>query len=552
MKRVRILLRVSSNQQLDADGDLAVQRQLVREYIGRHKDWLLDDKEYFEGSNSGYKNMVSKRDILQEALLDARNNEYDILAAYKDDRIGRRMWEVGAYVMTLKSCNVDIYTVKDGCISPENDDIMGQMMLALRYGNAQKSSSDTGMRVKDTAEKLVREGKFMGGAAPYGYRLIFSGKLSKHGRALHELEIVPEQAALVRKIYALSCYRELGSVKIAGVLNANPSERQMAPGKEWKCGTITGILTNPVYAGYTAYKRRERIDGKYRRKDRGDWILSEKPDPGIRIIEDSLWQLTQEKRKARSARFHPKKQTKESPAPSSVVSRNDGVLLLRDILFCGLCGRKMVNGTRYSYWTLRGTGEKRSRKIPMYRCPAAYNGVPHSQNSQFYADALEKIVLECLADYTGRLLRQEDIALLYRNKLLSQKNTLEIRQQQIQKELRRLTQDIQLLQEHIPEAMTGNYPLPLPELAGALERSRKRKLLSEASYRETKAAIQMIQRDIAAFPAASVSGQKAEPSFPSWAQLFEKSSPEAKRVLVNRLIERIELTKEQIIIRFRG
>ena len=138
-----ILLRVSSSQQLDADGDLTVQRRLVREYIERHKDWRLDDKEYFEGSNSGYKNAVSKRDILQEALTDARNNEYDILAAYKDDRIGRRMWEIGAYVMTLKSCGVDIYTVKDGCISPEDNDIMGQMMLALRYGNAQKSSADT-------------------------------------------------------------------------------------------------------------------------------------------------------------------------------------------------------------------------------------------------------------------------------------------------------------------------------------------------------------------------------------------------------------------------
>lgn len=40
---------------------------------------------------------------------------------------------------------------------------MGQMMLALRYGNAQKSSSDTGMRVKDTAQKLVQQGKFVGG-----------------------------------------------------------------------------------------------------------------------------------------------------------------------------------------------------------------------------------------------------------------------------------------------------------------------------------------------------------------------------------------------------
>ena len=155
MKRVRVLLRVSSNQQLDADGDLDIQRQIDLDYIREHKDWVLDKKEYFEGSNSGYKNAVEKRDILKEILEDAKNGEYDILVVYKDDRVGRRMWEIGSYVMTLKRYGVDIYTVKDGCISPETDDIMGQMVLALRYGNAQKSSSDTGMRVKDTGKKLV-------------------------------------------------------------------------------------------------------------------------------------------------------------------------------------------------------------------------------------------------------------------------------------------------------------------------------------------------------------------------------------------------------------
>ena len=157
-KKVRMLLRVSSNQQLEADGDLSVQRQLVAEYVYQHKDWILDAREYFEGCNSGYKNAVQDRDVLQQALQDAEKREYDILVAYKDDRIGRRMWEIGGYVMQLKSFGVDIYTVKDGCISPENDDIMGQMILALRYGNAQKSSSDTGMRVKDTARKLVQQG----------------------------------------------------------------------------------------------------------------------------------------------------------------------------------------------------------------------------------------------------------------------------------------------------------------------------------------------------------------------------------------------------------
>ena len=71
-KRVRILLRVSSNQQLEADGDLSVQREIVLDYISKQNDWKLDNKEYFEGSNSGYKNAVKDRDVLQEALFDAK------------------------------------------------------------------------------------------------------------------------------------------------------------------------------------------------------------------------------------------------------------------------------------------------------------------------------------------------------------------------------------------------------------------------------------------------------------------------------------------------
>ena len=287
MKRVRMLLRVSSNQQLEADGDLSVQRQLVKDYISGQIDWKLDEKEYFEGSNSGYKNAVADRDVLQEALQDAKAKEYDILVVYKDDRIGRRMWEIGAYVMSLKSFGVDIYTVKDGCISPESDDIMGQMMLALRYGNAQKSSSDTGMRVKDTAQKLVQKGKFMGGKAPYGYKLELSGEVSKHGRALHHLVVVPEQAEVVKYIYELSLHKEYGATKITKILSEHEVYKNRAPRDIWKSGTITSILTNPIYAGYTAYKRRERIDGKYHKLDSKDWVFAEKPDLSMTSMADN-------------------------------------------------------------------------------------------------------------------------------------------------------------------------------------------------------------------------------------------------------------------------
>ena len=298
-KIVRILLRVSSNRQLEADGDLSIQRELVKEYVSRQENWILDTKEYFEGSNSGYKNGLEERATLLETLEDAKKGEYDILAVYKDDRIGRRMWEMGSYIMQLRSFGVAVYSVKDGCISPEQDDIMGQIMLALRYGNAQKSSSDTAMRVRDTAQKMVESGRFVGGKAPYGYELVLSGEISKHGRALHKLQIVSERAEIVQEIYDLYLNNNYGATKIANYLNGRDVYRRMAPNNLWKCSTITSILKNPIYAGYIAYKRRERRNGVYHRLDSNEWIKSKEMNPEIQIIKEDVWNKAQEIREMR-------------------------------------------------------------------------------------------------------------------------------------------------------------------------------------------------------------------------------------------------------------
>ena len=404
-KRVRILLRVSSGQQLESDGDLSVQRQIILEYVKNFPDWILDEKEYFEGGVSGYKNSVADREILQEAYKDAANREYDILVVYKDDRIGRRMWEIGDYVMSLKSLGVDIYTVKDGCISPENNDIMGQMMLALRYGNAQKSSADTGMRVKDTAKKLVQAGKFMGGKPPYGYQLEHSGEISKHGRALKHLVVQPKQSEVVKYIYELSLHKEYGSAKIANILNTEGQYQNLAPNDVWKSGTITSILTNPIYAGYTAYNRRESLNGRRRSLDREEWVLSQKANPDLAIIDEDTWQKVQRKREMRSSKYT--KSLKNQDV--TVIGRNDGMLSLVDVLHCGYCGCKMVNGSKYNYWTIKGTGERRTSKIAIYKCQNAWQGVPHDKTKQYRADMIEPIVYEALAEYIGKLQENDNI-----------------------------------------------------------------------------------------------------------------------------------------------
>lgn len=540
MKRVRMLLRVSSSQQLDADGNLPVQRQLVKEYVDEHDDWILDDKEYFEGSNSGYKNAVADRDVLQEALRDAENSEYDILVAYKDDRIGRRMWEIGAYVMALKNNGVDIYTRKDGCISPESSDIMGQMMLALRYGNAQKSSSDTGMRVKDTAQKLVQQGKFMGGSAPYGYELVLSGEISKHGRALHTLKIVPEQAEVVRHIYSLSLNKEYGSSKIARLLNEDEFYKALAPKDTWKSGTITSILTNPIYAGHVAYKRREHINGKYHRLDSEDWIKATSPNAEIQIIDGDTWNRTQDKRKLRSDKYIKTLEHKNV----KVIRRNDGILSLIDVIYCGYCGCKLTNGTKYSYWIIKDTGEKRASKIPIYRCQTSQAGIPHNMVYQFRADKIEKIIFECLGEYINKLQENDDVMTEIEANKAKERKKAETEVKKLKKELKEITQEIETMQSNIPKAMAGKYPFTVEEIADAIHKHQEKENLQKQLIMEKE---EILKQD----SVNSADWKELKSKFPSWKQIFEKSDSHTQRVLVNKLIERIDVTNEQIFIRFR-
>lgn len=540
MKRVRMLLRVSSNQQLEADGDLSVQRQLVKDYIFSQSDWQLDEKEYFEGSNSGYKNAVADRNILQEALQDAKAKEYDILVVYKDDRIGRRMWEIGAYVMSLKSFGVDIYTVKDGCISPESDDIMGQMMLALRYGNAQKSSSDTGMRVKDTAQKLVQKGKFMGGKAPYGYKLELSGEVSKHGRALHHLVVVPEQAEVVKYIYELSLHKEFGATKISKILNEHEIYKDRAPRDIWKSGTIVSILTNPVYTGYTAYKRRERVDGRYHRLDSKDWIFAEKPDAEIAIIDENMWNQVQDTRKQRADKYIKSLENQNV----TVIRRNSGMLALIDVLHCGYCGRKMTNGSKYNYWTIKDTGERRTSKIAIYKCPNAWNGIPHEKTKQYRADQIEPVVFEALAEYIGKLQENEDVFTQIEENQSRQKAVKQSELDKEQSELENIQQKISVMENNIPNAMTGDYPLSLEELAGIIRKHKELEKKHKRIVEEKKA-------ELDAMKVSMDDWENIRSKIPTWQDVFWNADTTTKRVLVNKLIERIDITKDSVNIRFK-
>ncbi len=540
-KRVRVLLRVSSDQQLESDGDLGVQRKIVREYIERYPDWILDSKEYFEGSNSGYKNSISERDVLQEALKDAENGEYEILAAYKDDRLGRRILEIPTFILQLKSAGVDVYTAADGLLSPKSiDDINGILFLTMRYGMAQKSSSDTGIRVKDTAKQLVREGRFMGGKAPYGYRFALSGKYSKHQRALKHLVIVPEQAEVVKYIYDLSFYKEFGSAKIAHILNTDDKYKQLAPNDVWKSGTITSILTNPIYTGYTTYNRRKCTEKHYHRLDRKDWIFSKEQNKNITILDNEFWQKVQIKRYERGLKYKKSPQNENSV----IITRNDGKLALIDVAYCGYCGRKLTNGTKYDYWTMKSTGERKSSRKALYKCQNLGQGVPHPKMKQILANKLEPVVFEVLIEHIEKLQENENI---FEQIIKNKKKELKEQEKILSKEKKKLNdiqKSIEVTEDAIPLAIAGNYPLSLKELAGSIKKQKEKRQQQIES-------IEQLENEVKNMTLSVNDRKTVRSQIPTWREVLLTADTAAKRILVNKLIERIEITDEQVIIRFK-
>ena len=541
MKRVRMLLRVSSDQQLEKDGDLSIQRKIVKEYVEKHTDWWLDeDNEYFEPGVSGYKNKALEREELQKILKDAQNKKFDILVLYKDDRIGRLMFDTTQYILNLKQCGVDVYTVKDGLISPDIDDIMGQVMLTFRYANAQKQSADTGMRVKDTAQKLVQTGKFMGGKAPYGYRLEYSGEISKHGRALKKLVVVPEEAEVVRYIYELSLNKEFGASKIAKILNSDERYKNMAPNDVWKGGTISSIIQNPVYAGFVAYKRRERINGHYHRLGNSDWITSEKPNEEIKIIDKKVWNLVQDKRVLRGNKYTKKLENQNV----TVIKKNNGILPLIDVIHCGYCGRKLTNGSKYSYWTIKGTGERRANKIGTYKCQDAWSGVPHNRTYQFRADVIEPIIFKSIVNYIGKLQENESVfdEIEANHNIERKAKAGELKKKKAI--LDEISRKIEILQDNVSLALVGETVFSAEELKELIKAQKEK-------FDEQKKDYDQLEDEINQSNVCYKDWTEIRKNIPTWQEVFLEADTARKRALVNKLIDRIDVTKEKIVIKFK-
>ena len=281
--RVAIYARYSSENQRDAS--IADQVRICREFVQR-QEWTITH-EFADHAASGSNVM---RPGFQDMMALALRNGVDVVLAESLDRFSRDQENTAALFKRLTFAGVRIVTLAEGDITFLHIGLKGTMNAMFLKELADKTRR--GLRGRIEAGKA-------GGGLSFGYRILrrFENGVVTTG----EREVVPEEAALVRRIF--TDYLAGASPKqIAKALNA---EGVRGPqGALWSPSTIhgnpkrgTGILHNELYVGRMVWNRQRflRDPGTGKRVARpnppSEWIT--KGVPELRIIDDELWQGVQ-------------------------------------------------------------------------------------------------------------------------------------------------------------------------------------------------------------------------------------------------------------------
>src|SRR5246500_5621697 len=245
--RCAIYTRKSTEHNLELEfNSLDAQREACEAFIKSqaHEGWRLIPGRYDDGAFSG---ASLDRPALQQLLAEVRSGKIDVIVVYKVDRLTRSLADFAKLVELFDQHSVSFVSVTQSFNTTTS---MGRLTLNVLLSFAQFEREVIGERVRDKIAASKRKGIWVGGPVPLGYRS--AGK---------KLEVVAEEAALVRKIY--EDYLRLGSIgELAAALESEgvkPKPRMLANGtaiaaERFMVGPLAHILKNRFYIGEVAYR----------------------------------------------------------------------------------------------------------------------------------------------------------------------------------------------------------------------------------------------------------------------------------------------------------
>lgn len=530
-KKVICLYRVSTKKQIhkeQGENDIPMQKAECQRFISQHPDWELYD-EISERGISGFKNVSQDRDALNEITERAVRKEFTVLLVYMSDRLGRREDDTPFYVSNLNNLGIEVWSVVENELKTEQH--IDKLMNYIRFWQANGESLKTSQRVRDAQLEMLKRGEYIGGGCPYGYNQVYSGKYNNKGRALKQLEINPEEAEIVKRMFSLSTNDGKGAWTIANILNEEhiPTQKN----SKWTVCTISNILRNPIYKGYYTYGK-SRFKGRRGHTSPDEWIYAEEAKPELIIIEEPLWNKAQKVREARTPEYY----KKDNMTYGNFPKRSDGKLLLMGLAYCGYCGTRLSNGSSYDYWVNKD-GSKHKTIRRRYKCISKSEGKLCTGHFYYNQSDLDEAVLQAVSNYIKQL---QDLDI--HNKILQEQ---EIRQKKESKELQAIKQKIKLtekdldtLKSQIPQAIRKEFILSLSELKELIEADK-------AKLEEYREEFILKQQEFSTYDLKQKDIQQLSHIIPKW-QGFQELPLQQQKMFLSTILNKITVKEGSLEI----
>jgi len=526
IKRVACLYRVSTKSQLIGD-DIPMQIKACADFIKKQRTWKLE-KEYTEKGVSGYHKSAAERDALVQLKKDAAAGMFDVLLVFMFDRLGRREDETPFIVEWFVKQNIEVWSVSEG--QQTFDDHTDKLLNYIRYWQSSGESENTSMRVAEKHNQLVMDGKFRGGVAPYGYALEYSGEYNKKGYERKKLVIYEPEAMIVRKIFELSSDVEMGSFRVAKILNAEGKTTRT--GKNWTVATIVRMLRNPVYKGdYVAGKVRRTKRGKKVATSKDSWVHSRELVNSLMVVAPDLWDKVNANISLRDTKVN-----------ASGVGLDKDAFLLSHVAYCGYCNVKMYPRITASKRQLKGTGEMVTHTSSHYTCPRKMRLDSCTGQFQYGIVKIETVVLDEIYSYLDNI-KSMNISRMTterKAKLTKEQNQ---KLKPITQKITSLKKEVARLEEEILKCLMGESAFTEKQLSDVMK--DKANALSALEQ----------ERDLLKADADATTGRMDKlmafkKSTVAWKKEFAEADAVRQKELISMLIDRVQITRESVDISF--
>lgn len=310
-KTLHIYTRVSSTAQANDGTSLTTQYQLG---VKRAKQLKFEPVHWDEGGKSSHHEDMAGRPVLLSLFEAIQRGEVKHLWVYDQSRLSRNDNVASAFRYQCNKAGVTLYT-KDGQFDLSNP--QDKLMKVILDGMSEFENSIRAERTRLGKLNRAKEGFWFGGPTPFGYKVVD-----------RKLAIEKSESVWVKRIFT-ETLKGTSTLGIKQLLDSNGVLPRRRKGT-WSIGSIQSLIKNTHYKGSYQYH-------------------DKKSDEPVQIncpaiVDETTWTAVQKLKTRKTSRVSQQNRTKQ-------------FYLLRDLMFCGHCGRPM------------SARRKLSKNEQLYYCP---------------------------------------------------------------------------------------------------------------------------------------------------------------------------------------